>query len=269
VSATVAAALVVLASAAVALALRARARAATLDRLGRRAPPPAARTPLDRRTVALATLGAAAGWMIGAFVGAAAGATLAVVAARWHERRASRVPAIVAEERFADAVASLSAAVRSGASLPQALAYAAGEAEPPVRADLERLVGDLDVGIPAEAAFDRWRTQSPGADVDLVVGALELHRRSGGDLPGVLDQVTTSIRGRVSVAREVRSLTAQARLSAWILGLLPVGFFAFLWVTARSDIEGALRTPLGLTCVVLGLVLEGGAVLWIRSLIRV
>jgi len=131
------------------------------------------------------------------------------------------------------------------------------------------LVADLDVGVPIEQALEGWRTAAPGADTDLVVGALELHRRSGGDLPAVLDQVTTSIRERVSVAREVRSLTAQARLSAWILGLLPVGFFAFLWVTARADVQGALGTSIGVTCIVVGLLLEGGAIVWIRTLIRV
>jgi tight adherence protein B len=150
-----------------------------------------------------------------------------------------------------------------------ALRYAAAEADTPVRQGLERLVADLDVGVPIEQALELWRVASPGPDTDLVVGALELHRRSGGDLPAVLDQVTTSIRERVSVAREVRSLTAQARLSAWILGLLPVGFFAFLWLTARENVQGALATSIGIACLAVGLLLEGGAVLWIRSLIRV
>ncbi len=123
--------------------------------------------------------------------------------------------------------------------------------------------------MPFDEALERWRDEQTSSDVDLVVGALELHRRSGGDLPTVLDQVVATIRERVGVTREVRSLTAQARLSAWILGLLPVGFFAFLWLTARSDIEGALSTPAGVACLMLGLVLEGGAVVWIRSLLRV
>jgi tight adherence protein B len=265
----VAAALVLLAVGAAARAERAMRHADTLAVFGVASASARSRPPIDRRTVAIGVAAAAAGWAFGSFVGAAAGAVIGVLAARWNAARSAWVPPVVAEERFADAVASVSAAVRSGASLPQALAYAAGEAELPVRADLQRLVADLDVGVPAGRAFERWRQASPGPDVDLVVGALELHRRSGGELPAVLDQVTRSIRGRVSVAREVRSLTAQARLSAWILGLLPVGFFAFLWVTARSDIQGALGTPHGVACVVLGLLLEGGAVLWIRSLIRV
>jgi tight adherence protein B len=223
----------------------------------------------ERDSFALVIAGVIVGWLVASLVGAILAGACAITLARWRARRAGRVAPAVAQERFADAVTSLAAAVRSGASLPQAIGYAATEADTPVRESLERLVSDLDIGVPIEQALETWRRAAPGPDIDLVVGALELHRRSGGDLPAVLDQVTTSIRERVSIAREVRSLTAQARLSAWILGVLPVGFFAFLWVTARGDIQGALGTSIGIVCVVLGLILEGGAILWIRSLIRV
>ena len=253
---------------AVRCAVRAARRSSARERLG---VPAATRHAsfATREGVGVALLAVVVGWLVAAYAGAVVGGGCAIAVLRWRSRRANRVPAAVAQERFADAIASLAAAVRAGASLPQAIGYAAGEAEVPIRAAMEALVGDLDVGVPIEQALEAWRVATPGPDTDLVVGALELHRRSGGDLPAVLDQVISSIRARVSVAREVRSLTAQARLSAWILGLLPVGFFAFLWVTARSDVQGALGTSIGVVCVVLGLVLEGGAILWIRSLIRV
>jgi Flp pilus assembly protein TadB len=67
----------------------------------------------------------------------------------------------------------------------------------------------------------------------------------------------------------VRALTAQARLSGTILGVLPFGFFAFLWLTSRSEIEAALRTPAGIVAIGLGLALEGLAFLWIRRLLEV
>jgi tight adherence protein B len=209
------------------------------------------------------------GWAIarvpGVLIAVAAAATVRGV----RRRRAGAVTPIVIEERFADAVGALAAAVRSGASLTQAIRYAASEAAPPVRDDLARFVERLDTGIALDHALRSWSTDRPTANVELVVGALELHRRSGGDLPAVLDQVSGTIRDRVSVTREVRSLTAQARMSAWILGLLPVGFFAFLWLTSRHDIEGALSTPVGIACVLGGLLLEFSAFVWIRKLLVV
>jgi tight adherence protein B len=143
------------------------------------------------------------------------------------------------------------------------------EAESPVADDLAELVADVEFGIPLGDAVEAWAERTRSEDAQLVAGALDLHRRSGGDLPAVLDQVAATIRERVAVGRETRALTAQARLSGWILGALPIGFFAFLWVTSRRDIEGALSTPAGLASVLLGLGLEVGAFFWIRSLLEV
>ncbi len=98
---------------------------------------------------------------------------------------------------------------------------------------------------------------------------LTLHRRSGGDLPSVLDEVAGTLRERRAAIREVHALTAQARLSGTILGVLPFGFFAFLWLTSRSEIEGAFRTSAGVVAIALGVVLEGLAFLWIRHLLEV
>ena len=209
------------------------------------------------------------GWAVARVPGVVIALVIAGVVRTVRRRRALAVSPVMVEERFADAVGALAAAVRSGASLTQAVRYATTEAAPPVRDDLTRIVAQLDTGIALEQALRSWPDVRPSANVELVVGALELHRRSGGDLPAVLDQVVGAIRDRVSITREVRSLTAQARMSAWILGCLPVGFFAFLWLTSRRDIEGAMSTPVGIACVVAGLLLELGAFAWIRKLLVV
>lgn len=197
------------------------------------------------------------------------GLVIAGIVRAVRRRRALAVTPIMIEERFADAVGAVAAAVRSGASLTQAIRYASTEAVSPVRDDLALVVEQVDTGIALDQALRSWSSARPGANVELVVGALELHRRSGGDLPAVLDQVVGTIRDRVSITREVRSLTAQARMSAWILGLLPVGFFGFLWLTSRKDIEGAMSTTVGIACVIVGLLLELGAFAWIRNLLVV
>ena len=244
-------------------------RASTMARLGVVIESAERSAPFARDDVVIA---AAAGLVGGVLLGPVWSVPVIVsvfVVRRGLARRARTVGPVVVQERFADAVGAIAAAVRAGSSLPQALRYAAAEAEPPIASSLDQLVAELDLGVPLDRAIDGWARAMGTADGDLVAGALDLHRRSGGDLPAVLDQVTATIRDRVGIAREVRSLTAQARLSAWILGLLPVGFFSFLWLTARDEIQGALSTPIGLTCIVVGLALEGGAFLWIRSLLVV
>jgi tight adherence protein B len=253
----------------VAAGLHLARRGAISDRLQLPAPSGARVPSVNRDDVLVFGIAVLAGWAVARALGIVIAVAIAWAVRAVRRRRALVVTPVVVEERFADAVGALAAAVRSGASLPQAIRYAATEAVPPVRDDLAEVVEQLDTGVALDQALRSWSTRRPSANVELVVGALELHRRSGGDLPAVLDQVVAAIRERVSISREVRSLTAQARMSAWILGLLPVGFFAFLWLTSRRDIEGAMSTPVGLACIIVGLLLELGAYAWIRKLLVV
>lgn len=213
--------------------------------------------------------GAAVGWFVGGAVTAAVGFLVVKVGSTvWVRRRNSRLAATL-DEQMADAVRSLAAGMRAGFSVPQAIEFAVREGEPPLATALARIVDNVSLGGELDDALDRWATEVGTEDARLVVGVLALHRRSGGDLPQVLDQVAATLRERTTAAREVRALTAQARLSGAILGLLPIGFFAFLWVTSRGEIEGALDSPIGVGAVVTGLALEGVAFLWIRSLLEV
>ncbi len=198
-------------------------------------------------------------------VGAAAGVGLL----RAHRRRAAAKLAAVGDEQLADAVGSVAAALRAGMSVPQAIDYTAAETPPPLDSTFEEVARSIDLGLPMEAAMSRWAVSVDTDDARLFAGVLRLHRRSGGDLPSVLDQVVATLRDRRDAAREVRALTAQGRLSGAILGFLPIGFFAFLWLTSRSDIEGAFRSPAGMAAIGVGLTMEGLAFMWIRHLLEV
>jgi tight adherence protein B len=219
--------------------------------------------------VAILALAGFVGYLAAGVIGTLVGTAAAAGVRQLRRGRDRRTRAARRDEQLADAVAALTAAVRAGMSVPQAVAYAMREAESPVADDLAELVADVEFGVPLGDAVEAWAERTRSEDAHLVAGALDLHRRSGGDLPAVLDQVAATIRERVAVGRETRALTAQARLSGWILGVLPIGFFAFLWVTSRRDIEAAMSTPAGLASVLLGLGLEVGAFFWIRSLLEV
>jgi tight adherence protein B len=214
-------------------------------------------------------VGGVACWFVGGAVTAVLGVILVKVGiAAARRRRATRLAAAV-DEQLADAVRSLAAGMRAGLSVPQAIAFAAREGMPPLASTLGQVVDSVSLGGALDDALGAWADAVGTDDARLVVGVLTLHRRSGGDLPHVLDQVAATLRERTEAAREVRSLTAQARLSGAILGLLPIGFFAFLWMTSRGDIQGAFDSPIGIAAVATGLVLEGVAFLWIRALLEV
>jgi tight adherence protein B len=182
-------------------------------------------------------------------------------------RRAKRLAML--EEQMLDLVSSLASGVRAGRSLEQALSLAATELEAPLAPTVEAIVDLVALGEPLDDALERWGRDLGTPDARLVVGVLRLQRRSGGGLSRPLEDLAETLRARRAGARELRSLTAQARLSAGILGLLPVGFFLFLSVVSRRDIEDAIRTPAGLGAIGVGVALQGAAFVWIRSLLRV
>ena len=214
-------------------------------------------------------VGALAGWLIAAVPGAVAGLAAAVAAPRVWERRRAVARAALLEDQLAEAVSSLAAGMRAGLSLTRAIAFAADEAEEPLAASLASVADRVDLGTPLDVALQEWAHVSGSSDARLLAGVLDLHRRTGGELPAVLDGVASTLRERRAAAREVRALTAQARLSGAILGLLPIGFFLFLSVTSRDDIAAAFHSPAGIAAIALGFTMQGGAFLWIRSLLRV
>ena len=204
----------------------------------------------------------------GPVVGIAVGVAAAIVpVAMDRKRNAGRRAAI--EGQLMDAVTAVASALRSGRSLGQALTTAADEADDPLSTILTGTAHAAVLGVPMDEALDRFADAVGGSDVRLVSGVLKVHRRTGGALAASLDVVARTLADRREAARELRSLTAQARLSAAILGLLPLGFFLFLSVVARRDVESAYRTTVGGSAIGIGLALQGAAFVWIRRLLRV
>lgn len=218
-------------------------------------------------------IAAPAGGLLGAAFGGAAVAAIGVAAGlsvpRWMRRRRDERGRLRVEEQLADAVSSLAAGLRAGLSLPQAIRNASEEGESPLADGLRAIVDREALGLPLARSLEAWAAAHPGRDVRLVMSVLRLHRRTGGDLPRVLDGLARTLRERRAAAAEVRSLTAQARLSGAILGLLPVAFFVFLSVTSRQDIEAAYRSGAGMAAIGIGLTLQLAAFVWIRRLLRV
>jgi tight adherence protein B len=236
-------------------------------RLGIR-PRPVVRVPFAPRTIGF--IAGVLGLLVVVGPAATAGAAAAgLLVARVLAVRRRTAERRRREEQLADAVAAVSAGLRAGLSLTQALGYAREETQRPLRDDLGRLVGRIEVGMPVADALFGWAEDLDSEDARLIAGVLDLHRQSGGDLPSVLDGLVATLRERRAAHREVRALTAQARLSGLILGMLPVGFFGFLLLTSRREMVDAIATPLGRTAVATGLVLEALAFLWIRRLLEV
>jgi tight adherence protein B len=221
----------------------------------------------------LVAMGVVAASFVGArvagIVGSLAAAAVALTAPAMVARRRKRRREIATQERLAEAVSLVASAMRSGRSLHQAIELAATDLDPLLGSTFRRLADRTGLGDPMDESIDAWARDVGGPDARLVAGVLKLHRRTGGSLAASLENLAGTLRDRRSSARELGSLTAQARMSATILGLLPIGFFLFLSVIARRDLQAAYETRTGVAAIGFGLALQGAAYVWIRYLLRV
>jgi tight adherence protein B len=219
--------------------------------------------------ITFAIMAALLGFAIARIPGAAIAASLAAGAPIALRRRRRVLARTTEAEQLTDAVAAVGAGLRAGLSLAQSIRYAANETGQPLRRSLAGIGDRTTLGMPLGDSIDVWADGLGGRDARLVAGVLRLHRKSGGDLPSVLDRLAETLRQRRAAAREIRSLTAQGRMSGAILGLLPVAFFCFIALTAPHDLSVALASPVGVTSIVTGFAMQLAAFLWIRALLRV
>jgi tight adherence protein B len=175
---------------------------------------------------------------------------------------------VSAEEHLREVILAFAAGTRAGLSIRRAVAEAARDAGPPLAAELDRVVARMEVGEPLEAALDGLAARLDLPELRLVVTVLSVHRRTGGDLAVMLEEVADVVGDRIRSRREVRALTAQGRASGAVLAVLPIAFVALLSGTGGEALGAFYRSPLGAGLLAVGLVCEVLGFAWIRRIVR-
>jgi tight adherence protein B len=158
--------------------------------------------------------------------------------------------------------------VRAGSSLRQACAEATTAAAGPAAAGLSAAVANAERGQPLAHAFAAWAATSTAAEERLAAGALALAATAGGPQARAVDGVAATLRERRAVAAEIRAQSAQARLSAVVIGALPVLFLVWAVATDRRTAAFLVNGPAGWACLGTGLGLEFAGAAWMRRLLR-
>ena len=189
--------------------------------------------------------------------------------ARWQAWVERRRQAELAEQ-LPLLLEALSAALRAGQSLPQALESGVDELPSPASGQLRLVLQRLRLGEAPEtvlAAMADGFSGSLQADWRLLSTGVAIQRGSGGDLAGLLDSLTETLRERQRLLAQVQALTAQGRLSAWVVGLLPPALLLALQALDPSLTAPLFGTPKGWALLAAGLVLEGLGVLVLRRIV--
>jgi len=125
-------------------------------------------------------------------------------------------------------------ALRAGYSVPQAMEAVANEAPAPASTEFRRVVAEISIGVPMETALNNMLSRINSEDLDLVFTAVNIQREVGGNLAEILDTISETIRERVRIKGEIRTLTAQGRITGMLIGFLPIGLAVLLLVINPS-----------------------------------
>jgi tight adherence protein B len=205
--------------------------------------------------------------LLGPIVGLVLGACTAIGFRAFVSARAERRRRKFAEQ-LGDTLQFMAGSLRAGHGLLQAVDSVAEESESPTREEFGRIVIETRFGQDLNAALAAAAERVGNEDFDWVVQAIEIHRDVGGDLSEVLDHVAATIRSRNSIRRQVQALSAEGRLSAVILFILPIALTGIIAVTNPSYLDELLDTTAGNVLIGLGVALMIVGGFWMRRLVR-
>jgi tight adherence protein B len=180
-----------------------------------------------------------------------------VLRTRAHGRYAGALPL---------ALEQIAAHLRGGGTLGHGVAALAG-GDGPLAGDMRRVQARADLGVGLADALAAWPVERDVGDVRAVAGALAVAETLGGRSAHALDGLAASLRDRIGAAAEARSLSAQARMSAVVVGAAPLAYLVFSALVDPGSVGLLVGTAAGRVCLVAGLLLEAAGALWMRRIL--
>lgn len=171
--------------------------------------------------------------------------------------------------QLGDMLTMVANALRAGFSFMQAFELISREMDAPMGREVQLVVNEVNLGNTLESALDNMQRRVASPDFELVVTAVLIQRQVGGDLASILDTISETIAERVRMRRETQTLTAQGRLSGWVLVLIPFALGGFLSVVNPGYLQPLFDTELGRMCMVGAIVSELIGILVIRRIVDI
>ena len=147
--------------------------------------------------------------------------------------------------QLGDCLTMVANAMRAGFSFLQAMDLIAKEMEPPISEEFKHVMRDISLGTSMERALEDMDKRVGSPDFSLVVTAVLIQQQVGGDLARILDTISETIQDRIRMRREVQTLTAQGRISGWVLAALPVGMCILLNVISPGYLDPLFKERIG------------------------
>jgi tight adherence protein B len=173
------------------------------------------------------------------------------------------------DEQLPDNLQVVSSAMRAGHTFVSALAVVAEDAPEPSRRELKRVLADEQLGIPLVDALNRVTARMKSRDFEHVALVAALQRETGGNTAEVIDSVTETIRERLDLRRLVRTLTAQGRLSGWVVSALPPALLLIISLINPAYIHPLFHRTGGIVALCVGAAMVGAGFFVIRRIVDI
>jgi tight adherence protein B len=173
------------------------------------------------------------------------------------------------ENQLPDTLTLMSTSLRAGYSLLQATEAVAGEAPNPTAREFGRAIAEARLGRTVGDALRGIVDRTQSKDFEWAVMAIEIQREVGGNLAEVLTTVADTMRARNRLKGEINALTAEGRISAVVLGILPFGMALFLWTTNPEYLAPLFEVTFGRIMVGVGILLMGAGIFWLKKIVDI
>ncbi len=172
-------------------------------------------------------------------------------------------------EQLGEVLTTVANALRSGHSLLKAIEMVSKDSSYPASQEFSYTVKEMQLGISTEEALKNMESRIESEDLNLVVTAILIQRQVGGNLAEVLDSISDTIRDRLRIYGEIKTLTAQGKLSGIIISLLPVLLGMFFYIMNPDYIMELFTDPRGLLLVVMAVFSQLIGALFIKKIIEI
>jgi tight adherence protein B len=189
-------------------------------------------------------------------------------------RKSSRLSQF--NKQLPDTITLIANALRAGSSFLQAIELVVRESRPPVSVEFARVIREVNLGLPFEVALENIVRRVRSDDLELMATAISIQYTVGGNLAEILDSIAFTIRERVRIKGEIKTLTAQQRMSGYVVGGLPFGLAFFIYLAAPSFFDpmfenppGILGLPAGVIILAVGLFSMATGFMFIRKIVDI
>ena len=158
-----------------------------------------------------------------------------------NRRKGGRLNAF--NKQLPDTITLIANALRAGSSFLQAIELVVRESRPPISTEFSRVIREVNLGLPFDQALENMVRRVRSDDLELMATAISIQHQVGGNLAEILDSISYTIRERIRIKGEIRTLTAQQRLSGYVVGFLPIGLAGFLFIAAPGFMDPMFANP--------------------------